>query len=127
MDKPIATNGHHPAGGNPAHTVNAYVDAISGEQPREIVEFEMASDPYANMLPGVSNIKAARTITDGVWAGRRGSRWLGVVSLIVLSLFVLAVLVGTFGRPSSGPAGPQSRIPVCSPAFVSADCVKPRP
>jgi chromate transport protein ChrA len=57
------------------------------------VEFEMDTDPYSNMLPGISNINAARTIGRGVRSGSRG-RWLTMaVSLMLILAFVLPVIL----------------------------------
>lgn len=92
-------NGHHPDdhrhSGPHAHrkpasrSINPYLDAVEGGQPREIVDFEMDTDPYANMLPGISNIRAARTIARGVEQGKRG----GHPAIVAVSVLLLIILV----------------------------------
>ncbi|HEX8919556.1 MAG TPA: hypothetical protein VF898_13720 [Chloroflexota bacterium] len=79
-------NGHAPS--SEPHPVNPYLDMASGAQPPEIAQYEMRSDPYGNMLPGISNINAARSIGEGLDVGRRGN-WL----ILIVSLFLLAVLL----------------------------------
>jgi hypothetical protein len=86
----LSRNGHHPPGEPSSRPVNPYVDIVAGSQPREIVEFEMDTDPYANMLPGISNIRAARTIARGVRSGA-GGRHPVLVAVSLLLLFVLVL------------------------------------
>lgn len=73
---------------------NPYIDAISGTKPQEIVDFEMDTNPYANMLPGISNVRAARTIGQGVDEGRKGSRVIMAVSLFLLIVLVAPLVLG---------------------------------
>jgi len=66
---------------------------VRGDQPPEIIEFERRTDPYANMLPGISSINAARAIGSGVEVGRRGNRFIMTVSvLLLLMIFIPGVL-----------------------------------
>jgi len=73
--------------------VNPYLDMALGEQPPEIVQYEVRSDPYSNMLPGIANINAARAIGEGVGAGRRGNKLLLVVSLVLLAVLLLPAIL----------------------------------
>lgn len=68
------------------------------ERPREIVEFERATDPYVNMLPGISNIRAAETIGKGVQVGRRGNRLVMAVSVLMLLALVLPLILTIIDR-----------------------------
>src|SRR5438270_4677584 len=72
---------------------NPYLDAPSGETPREIVDFELDTYPYANMLPGISNVRAARTIGQGVDEGRKGNRGIMLVSAFLLVVFIAPLLL----------------------------------
>jgi len=86
----------------PARTQsNPYVAAALLTEPDEIVEYELASNPYANMLPGIANINAARAVANGVRVGRRGHRGLRLVSLgllLVLLAPAVAAAVANFFR-----------------------------
>jgi hypothetical protein len=77
----------------PPQQVNPYLDAIAERQPREIVDFEMDTDPYANMLPGISNIHAARTIGRGLEVGKRGNRAIMAISVFLLVVLLLPALL----------------------------------
>jgi hypothetical protein len=69
--------------------VNPYVDAVEGKVPREIVDFEMMTDPYANMLPSTSNVNAARTISRGVQAWSNGNRLKMAISAVLVLVLIL--------------------------------------
>jgi hypothetical protein len=69
-------------------SVNPYADALSGSQPREIAEFELNLDPYANMVPRVSQrVSAAASAED------EGLRTSHRPLLIAVSVILVAVLV----------------------------------
>jgi hypothetical protein len=116
MDDYPSSNGHHPHqnGHRPAEEsalsnpearaestpqpVNPYTDALIGTKPREIVEFELSSDPYANMLPNIASVNAAKTIGRGVEERSRGNRLIMIVSLIVLILIIVPLILAVFSR-----------------------------
>lgn len=93
------SNGHGPVESAKQQGSNPYADVVRGK-PREIVEFEMNTDPYSNMLPGISNINAARTVGRGVSVGRRGRPVIMAISvfllLVLLAPLILAVLSRLF-------------------------------
>ena len=92
MDSNTSPNGHsHDT--EPPRQVNPYLDAVTESQPREIVDFEINTDPYANMLPGISNIQAARTIGRGLEVGKRGNRFIMAISLILVTVLLLPALL----------------------------------
>lgn len=68
---------------------NVYADMLRGDQPEELIEFQRTTDPYANMLPGISNIRAASTIGRGVEVGKRGNRLIMGVSILMLIALLL--------------------------------------
>ncbi|MBV9279462.1 MAG: hypothetical protein JOZ41_05230 [Chloroflexi bacterium] len=82
-------NGRHPAGRDEPRSVNPYVDAVTGEQPSEIVDFEMSSDPYRNMVPTISAIHAARSLQPAVKVGGHRSPLAVALGLIVVAAIVL--------------------------------------
>jgi hypothetical protein len=71
------------------------------ERPVEIVEFERATDPYANMLPGISNIRAAQTVGRGVEVGRRGNRVIMAVSVLMLLALLLPLVLAVITQLGS--------------------------
>jgi hypothetical protein len=92
------TNGHGPHQRDD-ESVNPYADAAAGTKPREIVEFEMNTDPYANMLPGISSIRAASTIGRGMRAYRsRGSLVVRILSVVMLLGFLLAIVISVVSQ-----------------------------
>jgi hypothetical protein len=111
-----SSNGHHPHqnGRRPAEEpapgnaearaestpqpVNPYADALIGTKPREIVEYELSSDPYSNMLPNIASVNAAKTISRGVKARSRGNRVILIVSLIMLILIIVPLILAVFSR-----------------------------
>jgi hypothetical protein len=82
------SNGREPEIEAEGRASNPYLDALRGSKPPEIVEFEMNTDPYANMLPGISSIRAARTL--GRSAADRRSR--GRSLSTIFALFALAII-----------------------------------
>jgi hypothetical protein len=72
---------------------NPYLDAMQGAKPQEIVDFELDTNPYANMLPGISNVRAARTIGQGVEEGRRGNPVIMAVSILLLIVLVAPAIL----------------------------------
>lgn len=124
MNGAQSPNGHHPPGEPSPRPVNAYADALTGLQPREIVEYELRSDPYANMLPGISTINAAKTISRGVEVGRRGNRLIMAISLITLAVFLLPLLLAIITQFPGVSTPASGRIQSCSPALVSGGCAE---
>jgi hypothetical protein len=95
-------NGHSPNGGYPQQSrevasINPYVDAVSGDRPREIVEFELHTDPYANMLPRVSSI-AVSASADGPDSERKRHPVVVAVSILLIIVLVLPVMAEVFAR-----------------------------
>lgn len=89
-----SSNGHAPREIADSRRRNAYAEILSDNVPREIADFDFATDPYGNMLPGISNINAARVVGEGVAAGSRGHKLVMAVSaLLVLSMIVVPVIV----------------------------------
>ena len=84
-------NGHHPEE-HTSQTTNVYADAATEDRPEEILEFERATDPYANMLPGISSIRAAQTIGRGLEVGKRGNRLLLAFSVLMLLALLLPLV-----------------------------------
>lgn len=91
MDVELNGNGRHHDDGE--YLDNPYLDAMAGTKPREIVDFELDTNPYANMLPGISNVRAARAIGQGVDEGRKGNRVVMAVSLFLLLVLVAPVIL----------------------------------
>ena len=78
--------------------VNPYVDAVNEDHPPEISKFELDTDPYRNLLPGMSNVNAARTLGDGLRAGRGGNRVLLVVSLLLVAVLILPAFAAVIAQ-----------------------------
>jgi hypothetical protein len=93
MDVDVEPNGNGRYHEDCERLNNPYLDALSGTKPREIVEFELDTNPYANMLPGISNIRAARTIGQGVDEGKRGNRVVMAVSVLLLIVLAAPILL----------------------------------
>lgn len=85
-------NGRHHEDGD-GDLDNPYLDALSGTKPREIVDYELDTNPYANMLPGISNVRAARVIGQGVDEGRKGNRVVMAVSVFLLIVLVAPLIL----------------------------------
>jgi hypothetical protein len=77
---------------------NVYADSIWGEQPEEILEFQRTTDPYSNMLPGISNIRAASTIGRGMEVGKRGNRLIMAVSIVMLVALLLPLALAVLDQ-----------------------------
>lgn len=60
--------------------------------PEEIREFERSTDPYTNMLPGISSIRAAETLGSGVNAGKRNPVLLALSLVLVVTFVVLPIV-----------------------------------
>lgn len=90
-------NGHHPKEHESGRT-NAYADAAMVDRPQEIVDFERATDPYANMLPGISNIRAAQTIGRGMEVGKRGNRLVLAISVFMLLALLLPLVFAVINQ-----------------------------
>jgi hypothetical protein len=74
-------------------SVNPYADALSGSQPREIAEFELNVDPYANMVPRVSQRISAIVSPEDEEVSRGYRPWVIAVSLLLVGLLVLLPLL----------------------------------
>lgn len=77
-------------------TGNPYFDAVSGRVPPELLSMERAMYPYANDLPGVSNVNAARTLGNALRLGLHGNRLTSVVSTVLVLLLGIGVLITLF-------------------------------
>lgn len=93
MDESGTSNGRHHRDDSVYKAANPYADAVTGAQPREIVDFEMGTDPYRNSLPGISNIRAASVIGNGLGVGRRGHPVIMVVSVFLLLVLLAPALL----------------------------------
>jgi hypothetical protein len=91
-----------PNGKHPATNERAEQPIPPLERPEEIVEFERATDPYLNMLPGISSIRAAETVGKGVQVGRRGNRLIMAVSLLMLGAILLPLILAVVERLVKG-------------------------
>jgi len=72
----------------------------SERKPPEIEEFESVTNPYTNMLPGISNINAARTIGRGIEVGKRGNRWVMFISIALIAVLVLPAILAVLSQIS---------------------------
>lgn len=92
------TNGQHPHADDD-EPVNVYADAIRGTRPREIVDFEMDTDPYANVVPIMSrrrpSVDAEHDWDDG---DMKRNPWMVGISILLIVLLVLPPLVVVFAR-----------------------------
>jgi hypothetical protein len=87
-------NGNHAEHG-PIHTANPYVDALSGEKPPEIVDYEMKTYPYANVVPSISRVYSLGEEGEAPEGYQpRLSLWLRAVSILILAGMLLAVVLG---------------------------------
>jgi hypothetical protein len=66
--------------------------AAPDDVPAEIQDFLRNTDPYTNMLPGISNIRAAETLGSGVGAGRRNPLVLALSLILVVSFVILPIV-----------------------------------
>jgi hypothetical protein len=98
MDHPPSSNGHHPPADD-HEPVNAYADAILGSRPRELVDFELRTDPYANMLPTMSRHGISPDDDpEPDEADRRRNPLIVGISVLLIILLVLPPLVVVFAR-----------------------------
>lgn len=98
MDEKIRSNGHRAEHEEIPVSVNPYRDAVSGTRPREIVEFELNTDPYANMLPRVASVSRSPSEEDTEDSGRKRNPILVVVSILLVAILILPVMVEVFAR-----------------------------
>lgn len=103
MDKSPSPNGHHADERESTTSANPYVDAVTGARPSELVEFELHTDPYANMLPRVSSITRPGEFPlsaedDLLPARRRRNPLFMVVSVLLILVLVLPVMAEVFAR-----------------------------
>lgn len=98
----------HPNGRDPQQDqtnshLNPYADAVEGTRPRELVEFELHTDPYANMLPRVSSMTQPQSLSsdsddDLIPARSRRSPIVLLVSLLLIAVLVLPAMAEVFAR-----------------------------
>jgi hypothetical protein len=96
----MSRSNEHPNGSahdSPHTSVNPYVEAVRGEQPRDLTTFELNTDPYANIIPspGRMAVEASGIERD---EKRRRNPLLVAVSLILIVVLVLPVMAQVFIR-----------------------------
>jgi hypothetical protein len=97
MDQPTSSNGHHPIRPESGPT-NVCADAVLGSQPREIANFELNTDPYANMVPSSGRPSIGR-VDDPEDDGRRKRSPLFVaISILMVLLLILPPLAVVLSR-----------------------------
>lgn len=88
-------NGGHP--GVPSGRIeNPYFEALTGTKPKEIVDFEMNTEPYANMPPNMSRVHMTQSLARGLRPGRRPV--IAAVSLLIILAFVLPVVLNVLAQ-----------------------------
>ncbi len=94
------SNGHLPKQEEQPAPSNPYADALAGKRPRELVEFDLHTDPYANMLPRVASISSLEEDEEEEHSGekRRRNPILVAVSLLLIVILVLPIMVEVFAR-----------------------------
>jgi hypothetical protein len=100
MDGGNTSNGHSPNGHTPEaerRHANPYAEALIGSKPAELAEFELHTDPYANMVPRVSSMVTAEG-GELEPAPRRRNPIVIAVSLVLVAVLVLPVMVEVFTR-----------------------------
>lgn len=98
MDDVTASNGHHPDRRERVRSVNPYADAYVGDRPPEIVEYEMNSDPYANMLPRLTSVTSTGVGDDERDERRKRNPFVVAISILLIAVLVLPVMVEVFAR-----------------------------
>lgn len=98
MDHPSSSNGHHPPADD-HEPVNAYADALLGSRPRELVDFELRTDPYANMLPTMSRPTASiEAEPESDEEEQRRNPFIVGISIFLIVILILPPLVVVFAR-----------------------------
>lgn len=97
MTSETGSNGHHPASEAEREPVNAYMDAVTGSRPRELVQFELNTDPYANMIPRVSTMTSGEESPEDS-GSRRRSPVVVAISLLLIAVLVLPITAEVFAR-----------------------------
>ena len=82
----------------PDRGTNPYLDAAVGDHPPEIVDFELETDPYRNLLPGMSSVNAAKTVGRGLQAGRGGNTVLLVISLLLVGVLIIPAFAAVIAQ-----------------------------
>ncbi|GAC1404894.1 MAG: hypothetical protein NVSMB52_18760 [Chloroflexota bacterium] len=90
MDGETSPNGDRPRNSERSGSINPYADAHTGEQPPEIVEFELNTDPYANVVPRISTITHSASDNDDE-IERHRNPFVVAVSVLLIILLVLPV------------------------------------
>jgi hypothetical protein len=99
LDQGFSSNGHSPNGHAPdKKPANPYAEAMIGARPPEIVEFELHTDPYANMVPRVSSMVTGGTEEDESTEPRRHNPVVIGISVILIAVLTLPVMVEVFAR-----------------------------
>jgi hypothetical protein len=94
MNNHFESNGKNGDQGTP-RSDNPYLDALSGECPPEIAEFEMSTYPYANVVPPISRgYGAGQRDEEGESYPARASLLLRAISMVILVGMLLAVVLG---------------------------------
>jgi hypothetical protein len=97
MDQTTSSNGNHPKT-QESGSVNVYADAVLGSQTREITNFELTTDPYANMVPSSGRPSIVR-VDESEEAGRRKRSPLFVaISIVMVLLLILPPLAVVLSR-----------------------------
>ena len=74
---------------------NPYLDALTGEQPPEIVDFEMNTYPYAKVVPSIMRVSRVSDETEEEERYRQHpSPWLRALSILVIAGMLLAIVLG---------------------------------
>jgi|SRR5437588_5448882 len=98
MNGASSSNGHGPDDPAADKTrANPYAEALLGSKPPELVEFELHTDPYANMVPRVSNLVTSES-DEFEPVSRRRNPVVVVVSLVLIAVLALPVMVEVFAR-----------------------------
>jgi hypothetical protein len=95
MDSSPDLNGKH-ADSRGMRSSNPYVDALTGDQPPEIADFEISTYPYANVVPPISRLPQATPTAgpDDEPFRTRPPFWLRAMSILVLTAMLLAIVLG---------------------------------
>ena len=93
MNNHFESNGKDGDQGTP-RSDNPYLDALSGECPPEIAEFEMSTYPYANVVPPISRgYGLGQRDEEGESYRARQSLLLRAIEIVILVGMLLAVLL----------------------------------
>ena len=96
MNNLESPNGHHSDSESEtaSRPINPYLDAVERRYPPEIVNFEMNTDPYANMLPRVSRVVATESEEEELVGRKQQSILMTAVSAILIAVLIVGTLLG---------------------------------